>query len=132
MFEVLNFLFIYRWLTNIKIDIIKFIRLIKHQATSLATPCLGKNDPLLQDDLDNLDEMLDFDKQSSQAKLSLNKFVISESLQNLIWQKNFEDFGIDFEVPNDTRSQKSILSSNIFGINKQQSEFLDSERSPLL
>jgi hypothetical protein len=34
MFEVLNFLFIYRWLTNIKIDIIKFIRIIKHKGTS--------------------------------------------------------------------------------------------------
>jgi hypothetical protein len=34
MFEVLNFLFIYRWLTNIKIDIIKFIRIIKHKSTS--------------------------------------------------------------------------------------------------
>ena len=33
MFEVLNFLFIYRWLTNIKIDIIKFIRIIKHKST---------------------------------------------------------------------------------------------------
>ena len=26
---------------------------------------------------------------------------MTESLQNLIWQKNFEDFGINFEVPND-------------------------------
>jgi hypothetical protein len=26
---------------------------------------------------------------------------MTESLQNLLWQKNFEDFGINFEVPND-------------------------------
>jgi hypothetical protein len=37
IFEVLNFLFIYRWLTNIKTDIIKFIRIIKHKSTSNMT-----------------------------------------------------------------------------------------------
>ena len=62
MFEVLNFLFIYRWLTNIKIDIIKFIRIIKHKTTPNLSADIVKNDPLLKDELLDLDEMLDFDK----------------------------------------------------------------------
>jgi hypothetical protein len=49
MFEVLNFLFIYRWLTNIKIDIIKFIRIIKHKTTPNLSTETVKNDPLLKD-----------------------------------------------------------------------------------
>ena len=62
MFEVLNFLFIYRWLTNIKIDIIKFIRIIKHKTAPNLSADVVKNDPLLKDELLDLDEMLDFDK----------------------------------------------------------------------
>lgn len=62
MFEVLNFLFIYRWLTNIKIDIIKFIRIIKHKSTLNLPQETLKNDPLLKDELADLDDMLDFDK----------------------------------------------------------------------
>jgi hypothetical protein len=26
---------------------------------------------------------------------------MTESLQNILWQKNFEDFGIDFDIPNE-------------------------------
>jgi hypothetical protein len=26
---------------------------------------------------------------------------MTESLQNILWQKNFEDFGIDFDMPNE-------------------------------
>jgi len=35
----------------------------------------------------------------------MNKFIgsdsLTDSLHNILWQKNFEDFGIDFDVPND-------------------------------
>ncbi len=55
MFEVLNFLFIYRWLTNIKIDIIKFIRIIKHKSTPNLSALFDKNDPLLKNELADLD-----------------------------------------------------------------------------
>lgn len=57
---------------------------------------------------------------------------MTESLQNILWQKNFEDFGIDFDMPNE---QKSILSTNIFGSQKEGAEYpygVDSERSPLI
>jgi hypothetical protein len=26
---------------------------------------------------------------------------MTESLQNILWQKNFEDFGIDFDMPSE-------------------------------
>lgn len=37
---------------------------------------------------------------------------MTDSLQNILWQKNFEDFGIDFEVPTES---KSMFNTNIFG-----------------
>lgn len=40
MLEALNFLFIFRWMTNIKIDIMRFIRLLKKKrlAAQAITP----------------------------------------------------------------------------------------------
>ena len=57
---------------------------------------------------------------------------MTDSLQNILWQKNFEDFGIDFEVPTES---KSMFNTNIFGSSKESGDYpygMDSERSPLI
>lgn len=68
MFEAINFLFIFRWLTNIKIDIMRFIRLLKKKrvaATQSFTPgntpgCTSSGADDIEGDLGDHDDMQDF------------------------------------------------------------------------